>query len=367
MSTGFAPRYYDEIVRKMIIRSAVTLVEEFHIDGFRADQTTSIHSYNALHADGRPAPDANLFGAKMLREWSRTLLLINPHVMLTAEDHSGWDKVTQSPDVGGLGFHAAWFSEFYHHLIGDTDRGSDTAKLIKTAGFGGDGPLAMDYFAGVLASTNAHKVIYNESHDEAGNAHLTKRTIVVAANGAPLVGDTRRFAEARCRFAFGCTVLSAGVPMFLFGEEVGFQNDFLYNHILSLREDFEGLRRTCGRLLFTFYSDLIRLRLDNPGLRSSAIDVLHVHDANRVLAWRRWGEGEDYLVLASLNNHPFRDGYTIANPRLPDGRWREVFNSDSNRYGGDNVVNNGAVIPASGGDLHAVIPANGVIVLKRVS
>ena len=54
-----------------------------------------------------------------------------------------------------------------------------------------------------------------------------------------------------------------------------------------------------------------------------------MHDANRVLAWRRWGDGEDFLVLASLNNHPFRDGYTVANPRLPDGRWKEVFNSDS--------------------------------------
>ncbi len=367
MSTGFAPRYYDEMVRKMIISSAVTLVEEFHIDGFRADQTTSIHSYNALHADGRPAPDANLFGAKMLREWSRTLLLINPQVMLTAEDHSGWDKVTQSPDVGGLGFHAAWFSEFYHHLIGDTDRGSDTAKLIKTAGFGGDGPLAMDYFAGVLASTNAHKVVYNESHDEAGNAHLTKRTIVVAANGASLVGDTRRFAEARCRFAFGCTVLSAGVPMFLFGEEVGFQNDFLYNHILSLREDFKGLRRTSGRLLFTFYSDLIRLRLDNPGLRSSAIDVLHVHDANRVLAWRRWGESDDFLVLASLNNHAYLNGYDVSNSRLADGDWKEVFNSDLTKYGGDNIGNFGATaIPSRGGVLHAVIPANGFVVLKRI-
>jgi len=225
----------------------------------------------------------------------------------------------------------------------------------------------MDYFEGVLASTNAHKVVYNESHDEAGNAHLTKRTIVVAANGAPLVGDTRRFAEARCRFAFGCTVLSAGVPMFLFGEEVGFQNDFLYNDILSLREDFEGLRRTSGRLLFTFYSDLIRLRLDNPGLRSSAIDVLHVHDANRMLAWRRWGESDDFLVLASLNNHAYRNGYDVRNSRLADGDWKEVFNSDLTKYGGDNIGNFGATaIPSRGGVLHAVIPANGFIVLKRV-
>ena len=196
---------------------------------------------------------------------------------------------------------------------------------------------------------------------------IPRASIVVAANGAPLVGDTRRFAEARCRFAFGCTVLSAGVPMFLFGEEVGFQNDFLYNQILKFREDLQGLRRTSGRLLFTFYSDLIRLRLDNPGLRSSAIDVLHVHDANRVLAWRRWGESDDFLVLASLNNHAYLDGYDVSNSRLADGDWKEVFNSDLTKYGGDNIGNFGATaIPSRGGVLHAVIPANGFVVLKRI-
>ncbi|MBV8557614.1 MAG: alpha amylase C-terminal domain-containing protein, partial [Planctomycetaceae bacterium] len=164
---------------------------------------------------------------------------------------------------------------------------------------------------------------------------------------------------------FGCTVLSAGVPMFLFGEEVGFKNDFLYNHILALREDFRTLRRITGQHLFTFYSDLIHLRRDNPGLRADGIDVLHVHDANRVLAWHRWGDGQDFLILSSLNNRAFHDGYVIASPRLPGGRWKEIFNSDAARYGGDDVGNYGAEIPSQGGALNAVIPANGFIVLKR--
>ena len=62
MSTGFAPRFYEEMVRKMFISGAVMLMEEFHVNGFRVAQTTSIHSYNVLHADGRPVPGANQFG-----------------------------------------------------------------------------------------------------------------------------------------------------------------------------------------------------------------------------------------------------------------------------------------------------------------
>ncbi len=365
MSTNYAPRYHEELVRGMFVSSAVMMVEEFHIDGFRFDQTTSIHAYNVLHADGRPVPRANAFGAKLLREVARTLKLIKPEVILTAEDHSTWDKVTEPTSAGGLGFDAAWYADFYHHLIGDTDKGSDYAKLIKTAGLGDDRALTMGYFAGVLAASGGNRVVYSESHDEAGNAHGTKRTIVVAANGAPLVGETRRYAEARCRFAFGVTVLSAGTPMFLFGEEVGAQEDFLYNRIFNSKIDLVGGRQGNGKNLFAFYRDAIQLRLGHPGLRGRLIDVLHVHDLNRVLAWRRWGEGQDFLILASLNNRPYRDGYTISSPRLPDGRWKEIFNSDSSRYGGGDFGNGGAEIPAGGGSLNAVIPANGLIVLRR--
>jgi 1,4-alpha-glucan branching enzyme len=366
VSTGFAPRYYEEMVRSMFISSAVALIIDFHVDGFRADQTTSIHSYNALHANGHPVPDANAFGAKFLREFSRTLRMIRPGIMLTAEDHSGWDKVTAPPDEDGLGFDAAWYADFYHHLIGDTDKGSDYAKLLKTAGLGDDRALAMDYFAGALASSGGKRVLYSESHDEAGNGQGTDRTIVTAVNGAPLVGDTRRYAEARCRCVFGITILSAGTPMFLFGEEVGSEKKFLYNHVLENREDLQGERNTTGQFLFKFYGDLIRFRLANPGLRTRLIDVLHVHNANRVIAFRRWGDGEDLLVLASLRNAPFSDGYVVENGRLPNGQWQEVFNSDAIIYGGNNAGNFGATISSAGGRFDAVIPANAVVVFRKL-
>ncbi len=367
ISTGFAPRYHEETLRQMFISSAVMLTTEFHVDGFRMDQTTSIHAYNALHADGSPVPSANSFGLKLLRELTRTLRFVKPDVMLMAEDHSNWDAVTQTPDQGGLGFDKVWYADFYHHLIGDTDKGSDYAKLIKTAGLGDDRSLAMGYFAGALDDSGSHKVVYNESHDEAGNGQFTHRTIAVAANQAPLLGDTRRYAEARCRFAAAITLLSAGTPMFLFGEEVGAEKDFLYGSVLKNREDLQGMRHDSGARLFAFYRDLIRLRRDNPGFRSRQIEVLHSHDDNRVLALRRWGDGQEFLVVGSLNNRPFdQPNYRIESGALPAGRWREIFNSDAAVYGGDNVGNAGGEITSGGGSTACVVPANGVVVLQRV-
>ena len=374
MSTGFSPRFHEEMVRKMFISSAATLVEEFHVDGFRVDQTTSMHSYNVLHADGRALGNVNVFGAKFLREWTRTLKLIRPDVMLMAEDHSDWEQVTQSPDNGGLGFDATWYSNFYHHLVGDARQGTEYAKLIPTAGYGGNDPLAMDYFAGALATSGSHKVVYHESHDEAGNSYYdeggnrveSRRTILAAVNSAPLIGDTRRSAEARCHFACGMTMLSAGTPMFLMGEEIGAQRQYRYGDFMNNREDLLGERQTNGQRLFRFYQDIIRLRLSYSGLRSHNIDIIHVHNANRAIAFRRWDDSQEFLIVASLNNYPFGAGYTIESSRLGNGLWREIFNSDAEQYGGNNVGNLAASIPSSNAQIRVVIPANGIVVFQRV-
>lgn len=368
MSTAWAPRYHEEHVRNMFVSSAIALATEFHVDGFRMDQTTSIHAYNQLHANGRQVPSANQFGQKLLRELTRSLKFVRPRVMLMAEDHSNWNMVTEHPDQGGLGFDATWFSDFYHHLIGDTDKGSDYAKLIKTAGLGDDRPLAMDYFAGVLQATGDKKIVYHESHDEAGNGAYTHRTIHVAVNGAPLVGETRRYAEARCRFAAAMTLLSAGTPMFLFGEEVGAEKDFLYGKVLQNREDLADLRHGSGKDLFEFYRRLIQLRLGHPGLKSRLIDVFFVHNEHRLIGFRRWSGEDEFIIFGSLNNQSFSaPSYLFRGERIPGGRWREVFNSDAAAFGGANVGNMGAEITTQPGMCECVVPANGVVVFQRVA
>jgi 1,4-alpha-glucan branching enzyme len=367
VSTAYAPRYYEEIVRQTFISSALTLAEEFHVDGFRLDQTTSIHAYNALHADGRPLGNVNAFGAKLLREFGRTIKAVRPEIILMAEDHSMWDEVIAPVAKGGMGFDGRWYADFYHHLIGDTDKGSDYAKLLWVAGRGADEHLAMDYFAGALAASGDCKVVYHESHDEAGNGTGTARTIVTAVNGAPLVGETRRWAEARVRLVAGITILSAGTPMFLFGEEVGVSKPFLYNAVLENREDLHALRRDSGAELFAYFQALIGLRLhpEHSALRSRAIDILHVHNANRVIAFRRADQGQEFLILASFNNRPFDHGYIIQDGRIGDAAWREIFNSDAQQFGGWNVGNSGAVIPSQGGRFEAILPVVGLVAFRK--
>jgi len=287
---------------------------------------------------------------------------------LIAEDHSGWDAVTQLPEAGGLGFGATWFAYFYHNLIGDSDMAGGRARLIKNAGSGGDGPLDVEQFAGALFDSKVNKVVYNESHDEAGNAGGTQRTLVCAVNGAPLIGTTRDYGEARSRVAFGLSLFSAGTPMFFMGEEIGAQKLYRFDSFISNREDLTGGRVGNGAKMFRFYQDAIRFSRRHAAARSQEIDIIHVLGGDRVIAFTRSAGNDKLLVVASLRNQPFSDGYVIQTDasRLTDGSWREVFNSDASIYGGSNIGNFGADVPAANGRLQCRIPANGFLVFQRL-
>jgi len=368
-SSGYSPRFSEENVRQMFTSSAAALLDDFHIDGMRVDLTDAIHQNNTLNANGAPIASANLYGIKFLRELARTVKMVNPSAFLIAEDHSGWSAMTQSLDQGGIGFDAVWYADFYHHLIGDGNYGDNYAKLLKNAGFGAGSPLNMDYFAGALLATQYSKIAYHENHDEAGNETNTERTIVTAVNYAPLIGATRNYAEGRCRFAFGIAALSAGTPMFLMGEEIGAAKYFRYNDFFSNKEDLIGERTGDGQFLFRFYQDLIRLVTSKPAARSSTLDVIYRHNDNRVIAFTRSSQSQQLLVLASLNDAPFNHGYVIwtDSSRLPAGGWQEIFNSDAAIYGGDNVGNSGATLQVNSGQINAVIPAHGFVILEKLS
>jgi 1,4-alpha-glucan branching enzyme len=367
-STGFTPRFWEEIVRQQFISSAAFLIEEMHVDGLRVDLTQAIHRDNVLHADHRRSiGSANVFGQKLLREWSRTLRMIRPTVMLVAEDHTGWDAVTKLPSQGGLGFDATWNLDFYHNLIGDSDMAGDRARLLKRTGFGGNDPLPMDWFSGALYASQYGRVVFQESHDEAGNAPGTDRTIVVAVNYAPLMDATRLWAEARSRTCFGLSLLSAGTPMFFMGEEIGAQKRYTYNNFLPNREDILGERARPSQVLFRFYQDLISLSRRLRSIRSHNIDILHQSNPDRVIGFKRWSGDEEAIVVASLNNTPFANGYVIEKDLLaiPNAGWKEIFNSDAAVYGGQNVGNGGAIIRSAQGRINVVIPASGFVIFVK--
>jgi 1,4-alpha-glucan branching enzyme len=189
----------------------------------------------------------------------------------------------------------------------------------------------------------------------------------VAANrGAPPPeGELRSIAEARCRFVAGVTLLSAGTPMFLMGEEIGATKDFTYGDFLDHREDLHGERKGKGRFLFRFYADLIRLRRRHHALTSPNIAITHLHNADRVLAFHRWRGPEHYIVVSTLSDHGYSDGYKVRVPNDAHGNWREIFTSDATVFGGGGVSNE-SNIPSSEGSIVVRVPARGFVVLRHM-
>jgi 1,4-alpha-glucan branching enzyme len=309
-----------------------------------------------------------IFGQKLLREWSRTLNLMRPAAMRIAEDHSEWPAVAQPTDMAGMGFNATWYAAFHHDLIGDAKDQADKARVLHRAGFGTDDPVPLSRLSGSLARTGDARIATQENHDEAGNHKGTQRTIRVAVNDAYLAGPTRDAAEARTRVVAGISILSAGTPMFLMGEEIGAWAPFIHDQILQNREDILGERHSLGANIFRCYQDLIRLRRDSRGFRSRNIDIIHAADDTRVIAFTRSDGATRELVVASLNNRPFDAGYIIQSSadRLSPGQWREVFNSDSRFYGGSDLGNFGAALPSQDGRIEVRLPANALVVLSRM-
>jgi 1,4-alpha-glucan branching enzyme len=365
ISTGWAPRFYEEPVRQLFISSAAFLVSVCHVDGFRLDQTSSIHQYPVLHANGIPVGAAAAFGVKFLKQWTRTMRLLKPGLFLSAEDYSDWPAMTEpSLEGAGLGFDATWYGDFHHNLI-EYQNGSQ-AQLLKHSGFGDGRPLAMSSFAGALSTTSRAKVVYNQSHDDCGNREGSARTVVIAVARAPLIGETREWAEARARFAAGMTLLSAGTPMFFMGEEIGAEKPYRYDDFLAHREDIIGQAAADGARLFAYYRDLINFSIGNSAIRSRNIEIPVVHDENRVIAFHRWDETGEFLVAGTLANAPYAAGYWLASHRFGEGEWAEVLNSDAAQYGGWNIGNAGAPRRSQNGALNVVLPASGVVVLQKL-
>ena len=127
-------------------------------------------------------------------------------------------------------------------------------------------------------------------------------------------------------------------------------------------------RAGAGAKLFRYYQDLIRFSRRHPATRSQDMDIIHVIGANRLIAFTRSAGSERLLVVASLRNQPFFDGYVIQTDpsRLPNGSWREIFNSDAADYGGNGIGNFGGDVPASGGRCQVRVPANGLLVFQKL-
>ena len=324
--TGFGPRpdFGRPQVRAYIDDNALMWLREYGVDGLRVDSTVNIRAFNN--------------GSSPIREGGQLLQQINddyrdtkpkqPQKVSIAEDLQGSADLTTSTKRGGFGFNSQWDDSLFFDLrrtvlaVNDQDRNiSAIAASIKRT-------IGHDVFG---------RVIYSENHDKVGHPNDL-------ADGKPqirlpaLIDEVNHesvFAKKRSTLAAAIVLTSPGIPMLFQGQEM--LDDRTFNFFKATPMDWSRATRFKG--LVSMYRDLIALRRNvagkTRGLISQNVNVFHVDEQNKTLAFHRFGSGgagDDVVVVVNLSNRDFHP-LNIGFPR--GGRWVVRFNSGAAVYDPD--------------------------------
>lgn len=354
---GLVFAFWKREVRQFLIDNAKMFLNEYHIDGFRYDQVTVIDEHG---------------GWFFCQDLTNTLKFIKPGAVNLAEywGNERWRGVVNPPD--GMGFDAGY-----------DDRLRDRVRSVMAqAAAGRDAPVNLNALRDALyppfgfpAAWKAFQCI--ENHDLLDNNHTgnDKQPRIAALGDA--TNPRSWYARSRARVATGLLMTAPGIPMIFMGQE--FLEDKYWTdnpHAANLMIWWEGLEGKDKAMSdhHRFTRDLLWLRRNQPALCGEGINVFHVHNDNRVIAFHRWlpGSGRDVVVVVSLNEGTFYDhSYQLGFPGV--GHWNEVFNSDiyDNFFNPASQGNPGG-INAAGPALHDLpcsagitLPANSILVFAR--
>src|SRR5499433_3779865 len=318
-NTGFGPRpdYGRPQVRQYINDNALMLLRDYGVDGLRFDDTIDIRTFG-------PERTANNEGAQLLREINSSYRNTDPKQpskITIAEDLQSSGDVTLQTGPVGLEFNSQWDDTMVNTLrdvvtkINDSDRdlGAVKSALEKR--------MASDVFT---------RVVYTENHDQVGHPPGQNRLPALIDTNDP----TSIFSKKRSTLAAAIMLTSPGIPMIFQGQEMLETRAFGFK--TPTQVDFSRAEDANVKGIVQMYRDLIALRRNlkqkTRGLTGQHLNVFHVDNGNKTLAYHRWengGAGDDVVVVANFSNVPMRN-LNIGFPRK--GQWHVLFNSGATVY-----------------------------------
>ena len=347
---GLVFAYWKEEVRQFLIDNATFFLEEYHVDGLRYDEVTVIDDHG---------------GWRFLQDLMSTAKYVKPESIHIAEYwRDDPSHVLRDINEGGAGFDAVWYPGIrgaVRDAIEQSAQGMNTHVNLNA--------VRDQLYKPYNFSATWRAVQYLENHDRQrlGNTNDREPRIAALADAA---NPRSWYARSRSRVATGLLLNAPGIPMLFMGQEIledKYWSDAPNPGTLIW---WDGLKQDKHMQdFFRFTADLVWLRRRHPALRGEGINVFHVHEGNRIIAYHRWlaSIGRDVVIVASLNESTFLH-YDLGFPL--NGTWLEVFNSDTyDHWPNPNVAGNGGSIYVNGPSLHGLpfsttitIPANSVLV-----
>ncbi|HEY2030530.1 MAG TPA: alpha amylase C-terminal domain-containing protein [Myxococcales bacterium] len=334
---GLAFALWKEEVRGFLVDNAKFWLTEFHADGLRYDEISLLLQKNTGN------------GWRFCQDLTGTVRFVHDRALQNAEYWPGEYSASRESIVTGAGFDTVQHDALRLAIVG----------AIKATPFGGS--IDMEAIGGALRPQDVPQV-WNavpcvENHDTVHEGR-EQRIPILADSSDP----ASFYARSRAKVATGILLAAPGIPQLFVGQEFLEAKQWADDPKSSNRPSWEKLdagdKPYVDQLRFT--QDLIRLRWNEPALRSDNCNAFYASNADRVLAFHRSWNGRDIVVVASLSDAPLF-GYQLGMPRT--GHWAELFNSDVyDNWVNPLAVGNAAGIEADGAPMHG-LPCSAAITI----
>lgn len=306
------PNYLTGEVRSFLRDNLMYWLTDYNMDGIRMDGTAYIRKRDV------EGGTVDVPGGWSLMQWiNDDVDAASPQKIIIAEDMRDDEWLTKTTGAGGAGFDSQWDAGFHHKIVAALETSDDANRNMWDV---------RDSIVHLYNGWDTQRVVYTESHDEVG-ASSGKKRVPSRINEAD---PDSYWSKKRSTLGAGLVFTSPGIPMIFMGQE------FLEDGAWSDNDPLDWSRNTTFAGIRQLYADLISLRRNyanlTRGLTAKNVNVYHVNNTDKVIAFHRWhngGSGDDVVVVANFSYRGFT-AYNIGMPR--SGRWRVRFNSDWTGY-----------------------------------
>ena len=314
-------------VKNFLIANAMYWLKEFHCDGLRVDAVASMLYLDYGKGPGQWVPNKdggniNYDTIEFLKHLNSIMGRLTPHAILIAEESTSFPSITRPPEQGGLGFHYKWNMGWMNDFLSYIEHE----------------PIHRKYHHNQL--TFSMMYAYSEnfiqvfSHDE-----------VVHGKGSMLrkmPGDNwQQFANLRLTYAF--QYAHPGKKLNFMGNEFGQWREWnekqsLDWHLVSW--DSHGKLLQMMKVLNHLYKENAPFwEIDH---YHTGFEWIWCDDAdNSIVSFVRKDDHGNQILCVFNFTPVVRNDYRLGAPSR--GAWKEIFNTDSDMFGGSNVGNFGEV------------------------
>ncbi len=341
-------------VKNFLISNALFWLSKYHIDGLRVDAVASMIYLDYSRKEGEWIPNQyggreNLEAIDFLKKMNELVFSKFPGTTTIAEESTAFGGVSRPTYVGGLGFEFKWNMGWMH----------DTLVYFSKD------PIYRKYHQGTLTFSMIYAYSENFilvlSHDEVvhGKASLLSK----------MPGDDwQKFANLRLLYTYMTT--HPGKKLLFMGQEFAQWDEWSESKSI----DWHLTQYESHYKIQNLVSDLNYLYKNEPALyevdfNPNGFEWIDFYDSdNSIISYIRRAKNGDFVVVVHNLTPTPHCNYKVGT--IQPGYYSEIFNSDSEKYGGSNMGNNGGVtadeVPWNGKlySLNITLPPLGGLIFK---